>query len=97
MFSITMLQTSQVIQCTTKAITVQHKNNSRSIASVSTSLNTLGSQSSARANDSDTKLESELMSLTYSFQGQALLASSGPGENISVVRRALDAFLDSAR
>lgn len=88
---------SQVFQCTAKAVTVQHKNNSRSIISVAASLITLLQPPRNQASDSDTKLESELMSLTYSFQGQALLASSGPGENIGVVRRALDAFLDSSR
>lgn len=49
----------------------------------------------ATITDPSIKLESELLSLAYSLQGQGLQASSVG--RVNVIRRALEAFQDSAR
>lgn len=93
---------AQVIECTGKAIAVQQQNNTRGLTLASASLTTVSQESiknmpSLRTADPVLRLESELLSQAYTFRGQALLASASPGGSTGVTRRALEAFLESAR
>jgi hypothetical protein len=94
---------TQVAQCTDKAIALQQSNNSRALSRVAGSLTSLSQESSSKHTsppqtlEPAVRLESELMSLVYSLQGQALLVALGPGAPAGAVRPVLEAFLESAR
>lgn len=90
------------MESTDKAIALQQKNNSRTLTLVSASLTTMSQESIKRLPSMRTlnpvlRLESELISQAYSFRGQALLANASPAGNMGAIRRALEAFLESAR
>ncbi len=89
----------KVSKCAARVLEVQRKRSSRDLASVTSAFlhPFLGKHHPppAQASDHVHKLESQLLSRVYLYQGQALMDTAQGC--VGVVRQALDAFLDSAR
>ena len=94
-----LLFSSKVLKCVSRVLEIQRMSRSRDLASVTSTFQhhclDKYPPPPGQASEPTHKLESELLSQAYSFQGQALVATANG--HVGVIRRALDAFLDSAR